>query len=210
LNSLHVAVRNRLRRRELVDDRVFDEVYPFEHREASRIHWTPVETAMRAASLLVAERPEAHILDVGSGVGKFCIVASAATGAHVTGVEHRDRLVAVARRAARRFGVDVTFRKGAFAECDARDFDGVYLFNPFAENLCPPDDHIDDTVELSEARYVRDMIAVVDFLHAARVGMRVVTYCGFGGDMPGGYVRVLRERCAGTLELWVKAEGAAA
>lgn len=167
-----------------------------------------MEAAVRAAKLL-ADAPDARILDIGSGVGKFCIVAAATTGAHVTGVEHRDQLVAVARRAAQRVGVDVAFRQGTFADCDAAHFDGVYLFNPFAENLCTPDDHIDATVELSEARYVRDIIAVVDFLHAARVGMRVVTYCGFGGDMPRGYVRVLRERCAGTLELWVKEEHSA-
>jgi hypothetical protein len=152
-----------------------------------------------------------RILDIGSGVGKFCIVAAAATaamGARITGVEHRAHLVAVARRAATRLGVDVTFRQGTLDDCAPRHFDGVYLFNPFAENLCSSDDHIDASVELSEDRFVRDVAAAEDFLGAARLGMRVVTYCGFGGDMPAGYVRVLREPCAGALELWIKVEGA--
>lgn len=200
-----LSVRDRLRSGRLVDDRVFDEVYPFAHRRASRLHWTPVAAAMRASKLL-ADAPGARILDIGSGVGKFCIVAAAATGALVTGVEHRDHLVATARRAAARVGVDVTFRRGTFADCDPRHFDGVYLFNPFAENLCSSDDHIDAAIELSEDRFARDVAAAEDFLRAARVGMRVVTYFGFGGGMPPGYVRVLRERCAGTLELWIKVD----
>jgi len=198
-------VGDKLRSGKLVDDRVFDDVYPLAHRRPSRVHWTPVEAATRAARLL-ADGPRARILDIGSGVGKFCIVAAAATGARVTGVEHRDHLVAVARSAAGSIGVDATFRSGTLADCDPKDFDAVYLFNPFAENLCPASDYIDATVELSADRYERDVDATEGFLHGARLGMRVVTYCGFGGDMPDGYVRVLRERCGGTLELWIKSE----
>jgi predicted RNA methylase len=201
---VRTAIRDRLRAGGLVDDRVFDEVYPLAVRRASHVHWTPIEAATRAARLL-GGGPGTRLLDIGSGVGKFCIVAAASTEARVIGIEQRGHLVDVAERAAARLGVDVAFVRGTFDSCDPRDIDGVYLFNPFAENLCSADDRIDATVELSEARYAQDVAATEDFLRAARTGTRVVTYCGWGGDMPPDYVRVLRERCAGTLELWIKA-----
>lgn len=157
---------------------------------------------MRAARLL-AERPGARLLDIGAGVGKFCIVAAASVDARVKGIEHRERLVEIGRSAASRFGVDVTFEHGTLAACDPEQVDGVYLFNPFAENLCSPDDHIDGTVELSERRFVRDIAATRKLLRAARLGTRVVTYCGFGGEMPPEYERVLDEGRA-RLQLWVK------
>lgn len=196
-------MRDALRGGALVDDRTFDGVYPFAVRLASPMHWTPVQAAVRASKLL-AVRPGARILDVGSGVGKFCIVAAASVDARVAGVEQRGYLVDIGRRAASAFGVDVAFTKGTLEDCDPLDVDGVYLFNPFAENVCAPGDRIDDTVELSEARFVRDILAIQRFLRAARVGTRVVTYCGLGGAVPNGYVRQLAEACAGRVELWVK------
>ena len=200
------SIRGRLQSGERVADRVFDDVYPLWVRRASSLHWTPVALAVRAAGLL-ADRPNARLLDIGSGVGKFCIVAAAAVAAHVRGIEHRPHLVEIAEGAAARVGVDVTFRRGTLADCDPRDVDGIYLYNPFTENICSSSDQIDGMVELSEARYLRDIEATEAFLRAARLGTRVVTYCGFGGDMPPEYLRLVSERHGGTLELWVKTEG---
>jgi hypothetical protein len=158
---------------------------------------------MRAARLL-ADIPGRRLLDVGSGVGKFCIVAAASVRATVIGVEHRRHLVEIAEGAAARLGVEVTFISGTLDDCDPRDVDGVYLFNPFAENLSPPEDHLDESVELSEERFWRDIESMERFLRSAPVGTRVVTYCGWGGAMPAEYHLALREARAGTLELWVK------
>ncbi len=190
----------------LVDDRVFDAIYPLPARVRSTLYWTPVEVAVRAASLL-ANRAGATILDIGSGVGKFCIVASASAHADVRGIEHRPHLIDIAREAARRVGVTATFDGGAIDEQDAAAIDGFYLYNPFAENLCSTTEYLDTTVELSASRFSRDVDATVRLLSKARLGARVVTYCGFGGDLPDGFVLALRERCAGNrLELWVKKE----
>lgn len=197
------ALRESLRRRQPVSDRAFDDLYPLQVRHASRSHWTPVEVALRASELL-AGRPGASILDVGSGVGKFCLVAAASADARVRGLEHRGYLVDIARRAATMLDVDVRFECGALDSSDASGVDGVYLFNPFGENLCPTRDQIDGAVELSEARYARDVAATIELLQSLRVGARVVTYCGFGGRMPQGYARLLREQFDGALELWTK------
>lgn len=192
-----------LRRRRLVVDRVFDDVFPIELRRASSIHWTPVEVAVRAARLLAAG-PDKTILDIGSGIGKFCLIAAATVKARVRGIEQRSHFVDVARAAAAELDVAVDFVHGTLEGEDAHAVDGVYLFNPFAENLCAREDHLDDSVELSPARFSRDVEATERFLASARPGTRVVTYCGFGGAMPAGYALALRESRAGRLELWIK------
>ncbi|MDB4946339.1 MAG: hypothetical protein JWP97_5873 [Labilithrix sp.] len=185
-------------------DRVFDEVFPPAAQARSSLYWTPVEVAVRAAALLV-DRARARILDIGSGVGKFCIVAGAVANAEVRGIEHRPHLVEIARSAAERIGVEVSFDGGSIAEQDPAAIDGFYLFNPFAENLCTRTDCLDGTVELSAKRFNGDVVATELLLSRARPGARVVTYCGFGGDMPEEYDLVLRERSGGgRLELWVK------
>lgn len=199
------TIREALRSGELVDDRAFDSVYPPHIRRASRVHWTPVEVAIRAASLL-ADRPARRVLDIGSGVGKFCIVAAASRAASFTGVEQRPHLVDIAEAAAVRMGVEVDFKVGTLDDCDPCAVDGVYLFNPFAENLSPAEDHLDEQVELSESRFWRDLERTERFLARTAVGTRVVTYCGWGGVMPPAYRLALRESCAGTLDLWVKAD----
>lgn len=90
------GIREALRCGRLVDDHAFDLLYPEPIRRVPRVHWTPVEVAVRAARLL-ADRPRLRLLDIGSGVGKFCIVAAASVDASVTGVDPRPHLTKIAR-----------------------------------------------------------------------------------------------------------------
>lgn len=185
----------------------FDEAYPPMIRAVSSRFWTPVRVALRAARLLVTS-PDDRVLDIGSGVGKFCIVGAAATGATFVGVEHRARFVSVAQRAALTLGVtSARFECSPFDLVEVQDFDALYLFNPFEENLWDPVERLDETVPHSLERYARDTVQVEHMLARARVGTRVVTYHGFGSDIPPGFQRVLRERQrSGYLELWTKSE----
>lgn len=162
---------------------------------------------MRAAHLL-APRPGGTILDVGAGVGKFCLVAAAVVDAEVQGIEHRPHLVEVARAAASKLEVEATFITGGIAtrsNAELDEVDGFYFFNPFAENLCPWSDRLDGTVELTEKRFTEDLAATHALLSNARLGSRVVTFCGLGGDVPTSFDLISRERCGGgVLELWSK------
>jgi hypothetical protein len=84
-------------------------------------------------------------------------------------------------------------------------FDAIYLFNPFEENLCAPSERLDDTVDLSEARFKDDVRCAEELLVRARVGTRVVTYHGFGGAMPRDWHHEKREwQRSAYLDLWVK------
>lgn len=202
------ALGTQLREKRLVIDSVFDDVYPLDVRAVSSSFWTPVSVALRAAELLVTGKKD-RILDIGSGVGKFCIVGAASTRVSFVGIEQRARFVLVAEDARRQVGARTArFIKGNFDTVDITDFDGVYFFNPFEENLWGADTRLDDSVELSDERYHSDIETAKALLERARIGTRVVTYHGFGGDMPDCYELALSEKQhTDKLDLWIKRDG---
>jgi len=187
-------------------DPEFDGLLPAQWRAKSTIHFTPVDVARRAAELLV-ERPDARVLDIGAAVGKFCIVAGlTCPAAMFVGIERRRHLVRVADRLARRLQLtNVLFAYGDMTEVDWSRFDGFYLYNPFAEQLCGTLPTLDDALELAPGYFRFYVQQVRERLANARVGTRVVAYHGFGGEPPPEY-ELVRDEPAGTdrLELWVK------
>lgn len=203
-------MQRRLRAGVPVADFLFDELYPYSLRAKSSAFWTPVAVALRATELLAPSRG-ARVLDVGAGVGKFCIVGAARADAVFVGIEQRLHLVLAAERAARCLGaVNAHFLHGAFEGADIESFDAVYLFNPFEENLWPPVAQLDKTVELSAGRFVRDVARARHVLSRARPGTRVVTYHGLGAAMPPNYERVSCEPIhSGALDLWIKVDACA-
>ena len=80
-----------LKQGEAVTDEEFDVIYPTDIQTLSRRHFTPIAIAKMAAEYL-ADQPNARILDIGSGVGKFCMIGAACTKGHFTGVEQRENL----------------------------------------------------------------------------------------------------------------------
>lgn len=194
----------------LASDAAFDSLYATSWQQLSKRHWTPVEVAAMAARWLT-EDPDVHaVLDVGSGVGKLCIVGALVTGRSFVGIEQRPRLVRAARGAAHAAGVSshVEFVCDLVSPTILREFRSIYLFNPFAEHTFSEASRIDGTVEFSLERYHADVALIESALSRAALGQRVVTYHGFGGELPRGYIE---ERCEpmGTdfLQLWVKHRG---
>jgi SAM-dependent methyltransferase len=200
-----LQLRDAVRRGE-ADDFAFDEVYPLAIRQLASRFWTPVEVAQRAARWL-ADRGVKRVLDVGSGVGKFCLVA-ASTWPHLelVGVEQRPHLVEVAEDARGMLGIrNARFLEGDVTTAPWSEFDAFYFYNPFAENLYPDDHPLDRTVELSRQRLLSDVARVQDALSTLRVGAYMLTYNGFGGPIPSSW-RLAQEEPAGCdwLRLWVK------
>jgi hypothetical protein len=121
-------------------------------------------------------------------------------------VEQRQSLIEVSRAITLKLGIRrAHYINATIDELDWNRYDAFYLFNPFIENLYAPADQIDRAVALSPLRYWHDVKVVQHRLHRARVGTRVVTYHGFGGDFPPGYRSKAREPWGEDfLELWVK------
>lgn len=198
-----------LRHGDLPEDDLFDAIYAPRWRELSWQHWTPIEIADLAVDWLTGGGAR-RVLDVGAGVGKLCVYGALATPDEVTfvGVEHRAELVEAGREAAARLGVAdrVELRHAELDSVDASEFDAIYLYNPFAENLSTDDlELIDTSVELGAERFRRDVAIVEGWLRAAARGTRLVTFHGFGGVVPEAFRLVASQRIGwDALRAWEK------
>ena len=185
-------------------DEAFDRMYPVLIRDLSAIHWTPFRVARRAAELLDLPA-SSRVLDVGSGVGKFCLVASKHSPATFVGMERRRNLVELAEAARAEMGAErVAFLHADALLADWTGFDAVYFYNPFGEHFLDEIERI-DSERYGMGEYSRAVRAAYDHLEGMPAGTRVALYHGFGTAMPAGYQPVHRELCGtGTLELWQK------
>lgn len=192
-------------------DAQLDALLPRAVRRVSSVYWTPVRVARRAAQIF-DDLGVRRVLDVGSGPGKFCVVAGArAPRVSFVGIEHRPHLVAAAQSlAASVRATNVTFMHGDATRLPCADFDGFYVFNSFAENRFSADDQFDQTVELSNARRVDDVMRVERWLATRGAGTVLLTYHGLGGPIPASYERVHVEAAGGGwLRAWRKGRGGA-
>ncbi|MEZ4372803.1 MAG: hypothetical protein R3B07_18405 [Polyangiaceae bacterium] len=185
----------RIRANAEVSDEAFDQLLPQHVRAHSRQYWTPVSVARRAAEWLTEERC-CHLLDIGSGPGKLCSIVALCSPLEVLGIEHRGDLIACSRSLAESLGLDLRARfiHAALGEVALPSVDAYFLYNPFGENLLGNEGQIDQTVEFSEVRFRQDVRLVQGLLRAASSGTCLITYNGFGGVIPPGYVDKRVER----------------
>lgn len=190
----------------------FDQFIPHEDRRVSAEYWTPVQVATRAAQWLDYFGARS-VVDIGSGVGKFCVAAALGGRCQFIGIEHRTRLVAVARALARTFDVEdrIDFVQSATSDVAWPKADAYYLYNPFGENLCRYEYQLDRDVELGIDRYKREIAAAERFIEHAPRGTFLLTYNGFGGRVPDSYEEVAIDRDQPyELRMWRKARQAGA
>jgi len=172
----------------------------------SGVHFTPIAVA-RCAARLLAPRPGMRVLDVGSGPGKFCVVAACEVPqATFAGVEIRPHLVHMARKLASRVGVqNVSFVHADAMDVDWSVYDAFYFYNPFAEQLHEEAFLLDRSMSVESSRFGEYVMAARQRLSAAAVGTRLVTYHSFGASAPPGY-DFAESHTIGSdrLELWIK------
>jgi predicted RNA methylase len=191
----------------VAQDDEFDQFMPYEDRRVSSDYWTPIHVATRAAQWLDYFGAR-HVVDVGSGVGKFCIAAALGGRCQFTGIEHRSRLVSAARTLAHVFDVEdrVDFVQSSMSDAGWPHADAYYLYNPFGENLRRWEYQLDGEVELGIDRYKREIAETERFFEHAPRGTFLVTYNGFGGRVPDSYEQVAIDRDHRyELRMWRKA-----
>jgi SAM-dependent methyltransferase len=188
-----------------IDDKTFSRALSPKYRAMSIVHWSPAE-ACRAAAKLLKTRASDRVLDVGSGVGKFCVLAALSHRGHFYGVEQRRDLVDEAESVARHFEAErASFIHSDAFELDWSSFDAFYFYNPFGELRFDMTRRIDNAVTYDPAKHRQSVESVRDKLAAMPAGTRVVLHHGFGGRLPDKYEQTAVEPLEdGDLELWVK------
>ena len=191
-----------LKMRVNVGDEEFNKIYPNRLYNFARRNWTPVEVARHAANFL-ADKPGKRVLDIGSAVGKFCMIGASCTEGHFTGVEYRKDLVHISKAIVKSHKLsNIKFIHSNITDINFREFDAFYFFNPFLEHIdvtC----RIDDSIETGEeehkvyTNYVRDQLALMP------VGTRVATYWSNLQEIPLGY-QLISARFNDELKLWEK------
>lgn len=202
MTAAAAVVRAALREHIRITDGAFDQLYPEHVRRLSAVHWTPIAAALRAAALL-APGPGARVLDVGAGAGKLCCVGAVAFAGSWHGIERDPDLVAVAAQTAHLLAVAprASFHAGDALAADWRGFTGIYLFNPFESQRFGG-----GFARAADGAGYAEQVATTQARLASLVpGTRVVTFHGFGGDMPPGFVpTALEDVEGGRLALWIK------
>lgn len=175
-----------LKQKIIPTDLNFDKIYPKKYQEHSARHFTPVKIAIKAAKLLV-DSPTDKILDIGSGVGKFCCIASTVTNANFYGVEKRSTLTNLSNKIKRTYKLkNAHFITNDFTKLDFSKFNGIYFFNSFHENL---DDTciLDETSKVSLPKYKKYHNNLILKLNECHKGTKLVTFHTFKNRIPNTY-----------------------
>lgn len=186
-----------------LSDEAFDSLYSLRARQLSAIHWTPIKIAKRAAEHLTGGTGK-NILDIGSGVGKFCIVGAHEHPTHIFhGVEQRKTLIDEALIAQKATNTcNANFIHANFNELDTDQFDNFYFYNSFSENLFhykPIDNLVPSSTEIYE-----DYVQLFNNLLTEKSpGTRLATFYCPDGYIPPSYKRV-GYNSGDTLCLWIK------
>lgn len=181
----------------------FNLLFPPAIRRHAGKHWTPLHIS-RLATAFLAEKPNVRVLDIGSGVGKFCLSAACyAPEVHFTGVEQRGYLVHYAQEAQEQLGIEnVSFIEGNFTELDFSHYDHFYFFNSFYENL-EGMERIDNIVDHAETLYDYYVRRLYLALKDKPPGTRIVTYHSLQDEIPRTY-RLTDSLENGELNFWIR------
>lgn len=180
----------------------FNALLPEYLQRSSRIFFTPIRIAQIATQWLT-EDGKKNVLDIGAGVGKFCVAGARYSDSYFCGVEYRPSLAKLANKLIRDFGIENAIVKNEnIMDVDFTNFDAFYLYNPFFENLMF-ETRLNNEVELRGPLYGYYSAHTEKQLDKTKPGTRLVTYHGNNFEIPGSFKKI-KEAEGGILKLWIK------
>ena len=184
-------------------DEQFHHLYPLAMQQLARRHWTSLNVAQTVVEFLTPWRG-AKVLDIGSGVGKFCLTgAYNKPSSHFYGIEQRKDLVAHAETARDILKLDnAHFIHGNFTQLDFSQYDHFYFYNAFYEHLVDTD-KIDDNITFSESLYNYYTRQLYKKLEQMPAGTRLATFHTLEDKVPPGYC-LAEAQIGNLLKFWIK------
>lgn len=184
-------------------DLAFNKLYPVSSQLLSEKHWTPLKIARKAARFLGAD-DGARVLDIGSGVGKFCLAAAYyQPNVRFFGIEQRHHLYHTAETARLNLALpNVEFIYGNFTQLDLTAYNHFYFYNSFHENLVEYD-HIDESIDYSVELYFYYTRFLFKQLEKMPSGTRIATYHSLEGEIPRDFL-LAGSALDSQLKFWIK------
>jgi hypothetical protein len=180
----------------------FCKLLPDYLQRASKTYFTPFHI-VEIATQWLTEDGRKRILDIGAGVGKFCIGGARNSDSYFYGVEYRSSLSTIANGLIDHFEIQNAIVENInVLEVDFTKFDAFYLFNPFYENL-EIGKRLNNEVQLADSLYHAYIKHTCEALNKAGKGTRVVTYHGDTMEVPLSFTK-LKTTKDGLLNLWIK------
>lgn len=187
-------------------DQEFDKLLPPLYRYHSQVQWTSIPVA-RAIAKWLQNFHGKKFIDIGSGVGKLCIVLRFLTDLKIYGVEQRPHLVNVAKEIIKTNNLpDITIWEKNLLNLDWQEFDIFYLFNPFQEHVAiSPTAVIDNTIPFHRTHFMEYTAKVYEELQKMPPNKIFITFHGYGGKLPKSWALKYSQYVeGGFLSLWVK------
>jgi len=181
----------------------FNQLYPRHIANLDSRHWTPLNVAKKAGKYLAAEKG-ARVLDIGSGVGKFCLTAAFYNPKAIFyGIEQRKELVDHANKAKQTLGLEnVHFITANLTDIKLTDYEHFYFYNSFYENLVETD-HIDNNIWHSERLYEKYNRNLYVQMKKLGTGTRIASFHSLEEDMPNGF-HLIGSEIEDLLKFWIK------
>jgi hypothetical protein len=187
--------------KEVFDDEIDFLLNPSFQPHADR-HFTSIYIAQLAVKFLT-ENGEKHILDIGSGTGKFCLIGGMISTSKFTGIEYRSDFVEEANKFISAAELThVQFINANMLDCSFEDYNAFYMFNPFLEHV-DPTATMGSGVQPSETLYHKYNQHVVNQLNNCAEGTRLVTYYINENLIPKSFV-IRKKMIQQTLLFWEK------
>lgn len=184
------------------DDNAFENALKKSVQGHSYIHWTPVEVIKTAVDWLGTDSGN-KILDIGSGVGKFCLIGGLNSRAYFTGVETRKNLVDQAIELKKELNLtNVDFIHSDVINIDFSEFTSFYFYNPFCEHMALSGG-IDDQILFNEDAFYKYQDFVEAQLKQTPKGTKLVKYCSPDFDI-STHFDLKDMYFEGQLQLWIR------
>jgi SAM-dependent methyltransferase len=178
-------------------------LYPESIQLLAHRHWTPLSIAQMVVQFLTPAK-SVKVLDIGSGVGKFCLAgAYYEPAASFFGVEQRTDLIAHAEFARAMLGLkNAYFINCNFTQLDFKQYDHFYFYNSFYENLADTE-KIDDNISYSYKLYNLYNRFLYKKLDEMPSGTRLATFHCLEDKIPASY-HLIESKVGCLLKFWMK------
>ncbi|WP_332470472.1 methyltransferase [Leptospira abararensis] len=179
-------------------DDLWDSSLPEKFQTLSPFQWTPISVIERTWKYL-STNEVTSLVDLGSGVGKFCIYLSILSNhsIDILGLEDRVDLVDVSESLKEHWDTPkVQFRKQNFLQEFPEGHSHYYCFNPLYETM-KGNHSIDLQKQKSANQFLKDLQTLKQNLLLLKPKTKLITFHGFGGSYLPGFRIVLKEEVSG-------------